>query len=81
MSGIHTIRFIYVNGRDITISTIKQKPRGNTIMFAALRNNTSLRNLARTSSNSRLFDDIGLNREDFVSSVDDQMRKRFWWYR
>jgi uncharacterized protein YjiS (DUF1127 family) len=50
-------------------------------MFAALRKNTSLRNLARTSSNSRLFDDIGLNREDFVSSVDDQMRKRFWWYR
>ena len=50
-------------------------------MWASLRNNASLRNLARTSTNGRLFEDVGLNREDFVSSVDDQMRKRFWWYR
>jgi uncharacterized protein YjiS (DUF1127 family) len=50
-------------------------------MLSALRKNASLRNLARTSSNSRLFDDIGLNREDFVDATDEQMRKRYWWYR
>jgi hypothetical protein len=52
-----------------------------TIMWASVRKNASLRNLARTSTNSRLFADVGLDREDFVNSVDDQMRKRFWWYR
>jgi uncharacterized protein YjiS (DUF1127 family) len=50
-------------------------------MWATLRNNASLRNLARTSSNGHLFADIGLSREDFVNSTDEQMRKRFWWYR
>lgn len=50
-------------------------------MWATVRKNASLRNLARTSTNSHLFDDIGLDRQDFVVSVDDQMRKRFWWYR
>jgi uncharacterized protein YjiS (DUF1127 family) len=50
-------------------------------MWASVRKNVSLRNLARTSTNARLFDDIGLDRQDFVSSIDDQMRKRFWWYR
>jgi hypothetical protein len=50
-------------------------------MWATVRKNASLRNLARTSTNSRLFADVGLDREDFVNSVDDQMRKRFWWYR
>jgi hypothetical protein len=54
---------------------------GNTVMWATVRKNASLRNLARTSTNARLFDDIGLDRQDFVSSVDDQMRKRYWWYR
>lgn len=49
-------------------------------MWTALRNNSSLRNLARTSTNERLFNDIGLSRQDFVSSTDEQMRKRFWWY-
>lgn len=50
-------------------------------MWATLRNNASLRNLARTSTNERLFSDIGLSREDFVVSADEQLRKRFWWYR
>jgi uncharacterized protein YjiS (DUF1127 family) len=49
-------------------------------MLSALRNNASLRNLARTSSNNRLFADIGLDRADFVNNTDEQMRKRFWWY-
>lgn len=50
-------------------------------MWARLRNNASLRSLARTSTNERLFNDIGLSREDFVNSTEEQMRKRYWWYR
>lgn len=50
-------------------------------MWASLRNNNVLRNLARTSSNGHLFADVGLDRQDFVNSTEEQMRKRFWWYR
>lgn len=50
-------------------------------MWASLRNNASLRSLARTSTNARLFDDIGLDRRDFVDTTEEQMRKRYWWYR
>jgi uncharacterized protein YjiS (DUF1127 family) len=52
-----------------------------TAMLASLRNNSVLRNLARTSSNEHLFADIGLDRRDFVNATEEQMRKRFWWYR
>jgi hypothetical protein len=45
-----------------------------------LNSNASLRNLAR-KPNGYLFDDIGLNRDAFVNSAEDQMRKRYWWYR
>ena len=47
---------------------------------AGLGNNASLRSLARKSS-SHLFDDIGLNREDFLDMPEEQIRTRYWWYR
>jgi uncharacterized protein YjiS (DUF1127 family) len=49
-------------------------------MTALLRNNASLRTLARKSTN-HLFDDIGLNRDAFINETEDQLRKRYWWYR
>jgi len=54
-------------------------------MWATLRGlasagNAPLRNLAR-KNNSHLFDDIGLSREDYLNLSEEQMRKRFWWYR
>jgi hypothetical protein len=58
-----------------------KKVNEETTMWASLRNNASLRNLARTSSNEHLFADIGLDRRDFVNATEEQMRKRYWWYR
>ena len=46
---------------------------------SGLTNNASLRDLAR-KSDAHLFDDIGLSRDAFVNSTEEQMRNRYWWY-
>jgi uncharacterized protein YjiS (DUF1127 family) len=44
-----------------------------------LANNAGLRDLAR-KSDGHLFEDIGLSRDAFVNSTEEQMRNRYWWY-
>jgi len=46
---------------------------------SGLVNNAVLRDLAR-KGDGHLFDDIGLSRDAFVNTSEEQMRNRYWWY-
>jgi hypothetical protein len=43
------------------------------------KSSASLRSMAR-NGNGHLFQDIGLDRQDFVNLSEEQLRQRYYWY-